>query len=217
MVRITKVYTRQGDRGTTRLAGGQELAKDEPRIEAYGTVDELNSVIGTVLASSLGRVPGEDPGGASVEGSSAPAGGRGPGPGSRTAEILRRVQNDLFHLGSVLATLPEDRERFPGPEIEGRHVEALEEWIDQVNRDLPALESFVLPGGSPAAARLHVARCVCRRAERRVVTLRRRDGDEAVPELAVRYLNRLSDLLFVLARHENHSAGVPEPVWDSRA
>ncbi len=187
MPRLTKIYTRQGDAGRTRLAGGQEVAKDALRIEAYGTVDELSSHLGVVLAGEAGA-------------------------GSR--EGLLRVQNELFHLGSMLATLPEDRERRPGPTIEARHVAALERWIDALNEELPPLENFVLPGGGATAARLHVARCVCRRAERRLVALGR---EEDVPAEALRYLNRLSDLLFVLARHENARTGHPEPLWDSRA
>jgi cob(I)alamin adenosyltransferase len=187
MPRITKVYTRQGDRGQTRLVGGQQLPKDDPRIEAYGAVDELNSQLGTVLAGEMGE---------------------------RCREMLARVQNDLFHLGSMLATLPEDRGRIPGPSVEERHVAELEAWIDEANGELAPLENFVLPGGTLAAARLHVARCVCRRAERRAVTAGRH-GD--VPEAAIRYLNRLSDLLFVLSRHENHRTGTPEVLWNSHA
>jgi len=190
MPRITKVYTRQGDRGETRLVGGQQVPKDHPRIEAYGTVDELSSVLGTVLAAAPEAV------------------------GERCRAMLGRIQNDLFHLGSMLATLPEDRERFPGPAVEERHVAELEAWIDEANGELPPLENFVLPGGTPTAARLHVARCVCRRAERLTVAANRRSP---VPEAAVRYLNRLSDLLFVLARLENHRTATPEVLWDSRA
>ena len=194
MVRITKVYTKQGDTGETRLAGGERLPKDHPRIEAYGTVDELSSQIGVALAAGDG------------------------GAGERTREILTAVQNDLFHLGSSLAFLPGDDGTVPGPALAERHVRSLERWIDEVNGELAPLESFVLPGGSPAAARLHVARCVCRRAERRVIRLGRDEGREgAVPEQAIVYLNRLSDLLFVLARAENARAGVDEPLWDSRA
>lgn len=187
MVRITKVYTRQGDQGETRLAGGQTLTKDHARIEAYGTVDELSSAIGVALAA------GVEPQG---------------------AEILARVQNDLFHLGSDLAVREEDKAKFPVPTIEERHVSALEAWIDELNSELPPLENFVLPGGSPGGANLHVARCVCRRAERRLVTLRRK---EAVPAYALRYLNRLSDLLFVLARWQNRRLGAQESIWDSHA
>ena len=204
MPRITKVYTKQGDRGETRLAGGERLSKDSPRIEAYGTVDELGSQIGAVLAT--GRATGGAAGGA----------GDGAGAervGGRCREILAAVQNDLFHLGSSLAYLPEEDGSIPGPRLEERHVAALEGWIDEVNAGLEPLENFVLPGGTPSAARLHVARCVCRRAERRLVALGR---EEPLPEHALVYLNRLSDLLFVLARAENARAGVDEPLWDSR-
>jgi len=200
MVRITKVYTKQGDTGQTRLAGGERLPKDHPRIEAYGTVDELSSQIGVALAAKALGATGD------IE------------PGERTREILAAVQNDLFHLGSSLAFLPGDDGTIPGPALAERHVRALEEWIDEVNGELAPLESFVLPGGSPAAAQLHVARCVCRRAERRVLRMGRDEGREgAVPEQAIAYLNRLSDLLFVLARAENAHAGVQEPLWSSRA
>jgi len=198
MVRITKVYTKQGDRGETRLAGGERLPKDHPRIEAYGTVDELTSQIGVVLA--VGRSGG------------------GAGAGERTREILTAVQNDLFHLGSSLAFLPEEDGTVPGPSLAERHVAALEAWIDEINGTLAPLESFVLPGGSAPAAQLHLARCVCRRAERRVIRMGHQEGrDGVVPEHAIVYLNRLSDLLFVLARAENARADVPEPLWSSRA
>lgn len=189
MPRITKVYTRQGDAGGTRLVGGREIPKDDARIEAYGTVDELNAVLGTALAGE---------------------------PGERCREMLVRIQNELFHLGAMLATPDEDRERFPGPSIEDRHVTALEGWIDEINGALPPLENFVLPGGTLAAARLHVARCVCRRAERRAVTLAG-TSPGSTTGAAVRYLNRLSDLLFVLSRHENDRTGTAEVLWDSHA
>jgi cob(I)alamin adenosyltransferase len=188
MPRITKVYTRQGDAGETRLVGGQKLAKDDARIEAYGTVDELGAALGVVVTGDAG---------------------------TRCREMLTKIQNDLFHMGSMLATHEDDRERFPGPAVEARHVEALEGWIDEINGELPPLENFVLPGGTPAAAHLHVARCVCRRAERRTVTLARVAPSDATA-MAVTYLNRLSDLLFVLSRHENHRTGTPEVLWDSR-
>lgn len=187
MPRITKVYTKTGDAGTTGLGGGQRVAKDSARITAYGTVDELNSWLGVVLTQPL------------VE----------PLPA-----MLGQIQNDLFHLGSDLCILEEDKARFAVPRIEDRHVAALEGWIDQLNEALPALQNFILPGGSPGAAQLHVARCVCRRAERLAVTLGRA---EPIGPLVVVYLNRLSDLLFVMARHENAVRGVAEPLWDSRA
>lgn len=187
MPRITKVYTRAGDGGMTRLGGGQTVSKDDLRIEAYGTVDELNSLIGEALSEGL------DP---------------------LSASELRRIQNELFHLGADLSVREEDKERVPMPRIEERHVEALERMIDRFQEELGPLENLVLPGGTQGASRLHVARTVCRRAERLVVRLLR---EEAVGPQTIRYLNRLSDALFVLARLENRRNGVPESLWDSRA
>jgi cob(I)alamin adenosyltransferase len=187
MPRITKVYTRTGDDGTTSLGGGQRVAKDTPRIEAYGTVDELNSAIGVALASGVNEA---------------------------IAGPLRTIQNELFHLGSDLCILEEDKAKLPVPRIEERHVAALEKLMDRLSEELPPLENFVLPGGTAGAAQLHVARTVCRRAERLLVALARA---EAVGPFTVRYLNRLSDALFVMARHENRRRGVPDVLWDSRA
>jgi len=187
MPRITKVYTRKGDDGTTRLGGGQSVGKDAPRIEAYGTVDELNSVIGVALSHGL------DP---------------------RIDRELRRIQNELFHLGSDLCFVESDKKQRPVPTVEERHVEALEKLMDDLGAELGPLENFILPGGSPGAARLHVARTVCRRAERLVVALA---ALEPVHPPVIRYLNRLSDALFVMARYENHREGVPDITWDSRA
>ncbi|HVF61735.1 MAG TPA: cob(I)yrinic acid a,c-diamide adenosyltransferase [Thermoanaerobaculia bacterium] len=187
MPRITKVYTRTGDDGTTALGGGQRVPKDAVRIAAYGTVDELSSQIGVALAVGV------------VEELAAPLG---------------RIQNELFHLGSDLCVLEEDKARMPVPVVEERHVVALEELMDRLSEELPPLANFILPGGAPGAAQLHVARTVCRRAERLLVTLAR---EEPVGAWAVRYLNRLSDTLFVMARFENLRRGVPEPLWDSRA
>ena len=186
MPRITKVYTRTGDDGTTSLGVKTRVAKDGARVEAYGTVDELNSVLGQALAA--GVVAALD-------------------------EPLRRVQNDLFHLGSDLCVPEAEKETFAVPRIEARHVDLLEQWMDAWSEELEPLANFVLPGGAASAAALQVARAVCRRAERRVVTLAR---DEAVGPFAVRYLNRLSDALFVAARYENAKRGVAEPLWDSR-
>ena len=186
MPRITKVYTRTGDDGTTGLGIKTRVAKDSARVEAYGTVDELNSVLGWVLAGGVD---------AALE------------------EPLRRVQNDLFHLGSDLCVPEAEKESMPVPRIEARHVSMLEEWMDTWSAELEPLANFVLPGGAPGAASLQVARAVCRRAERRVVTLQRH---EPVGPFAVRYLNRLSDALFVAARYENAKRGVAEPLWDSR-
>jgi cob(I)alamin adenosyltransferase len=187
MPRITKVYTKTGDDGTTGLGGGQRVPKDSPRIEAYGTVDELASAIGVALAAGL------DP---------------------TLAQALSGIQNELFHLGSDLCILEEDKARRPVPRIEKRHVDALEKLMDRLSADLAPLENFILPGGSDGAALLHVARTVCRRAERRVVALARQ---EPVGPWTVRYLNRLSDALFVMARWENKKRGVSDVLWDSRA
>ena len=187
MPRITKVYTRTGDDGTTALGGGQRLPKDDLRIEAYGTVDETNSAIGVV------RAAGADP---------------------RLDAMLARIQNELFHLGSDLCILEADKAAMPVPQIEARHVDALEKDIDLLQDDLAPLTNFILPGGAPAAAHLHIARTVCRRAERVLVALARK---ETVGAFTVKYLNRLSDLLFVMSRAENQAKGRPDVTWDSRA
>jgi cob(I)alamin adenosyltransferase len=187
MPRITRVYTRTGDDGTTGLGGGQRVPKDSPRIEAYGTVDELSSAIGVAVALGL------DP---------------------RLARALARIQNELFNVGSDLCILEEDKAAMPVPVVEARHVDALERLMDELGEELAPLENFILPGGSPGAAQLHVARTVCRRAERLVIALARR---EAVGPFIVKYLNRLSDALFVMARYENHRRGLPDALWDSHA
>jgi len=187
MPRITKIYTRTGDDGTTGLGGGQRVKKHAPRIEAYGTVDELNSHLGVAIAA--GVVP-------------------------ELAERLRTVQNELFHLGSDLCMLEEDKQKYEVPRIEARHVDALEKTLDELTAEVGPLENFILPGGSPGAAQLHVARTVCRRAERLLVALAE---DEPVGEHTVRYLNRLSDALFVMARYENKRRDIDDPLWDSRA
>jgi cob(I)alamin adenosyltransferase len=187
MPRITRVYTRTGDDGSTALGGGRRIAKDAPRLAAYGTVDELSSCIGTALAVGVCE---------------------------ELRPVLASIQNDLFHLGADLCVPEEDKERVPGPCIEQRHVDALEKLMDRLSADLPPLENFVLPGGSPGAAHLHVARAVCRRAERETVGLSNR---EAVGPGVVSYLNRLSDALFVMARYENRTHAVPDVTWDSRA
>jgi len=187
MPRITKVYTRTGDDGTTGLVGGQRVPKESLRVSAYGTVDETSSHLGAALATGL------------VERLRAPA---------------QRIQNDLFHLGSDLAILEEDKERLRVPQMEERHVTFLEELMDELSDELSALENFILPGGSPGAAHLHVARAVCRRAERDVIALSRQ---EAVSAFTVQYLNRLSDALFVMARYENRERGEGDVLWDSYA
>jgi cob(I)alamin adenosyltransferase len=184
MPRLTRIYTRKGDDGTTGLGGGQRVRKDSPRVAAYGTVDELSSAIGIALAQGLSP---------------------------RLAEVLPRIQNELFHLGSDLCFVEEDKGRFALPEIEARHVEALEGVIDELNEVVGALENFILPGGAIGAASLHLARTICRRAERDALTLA---GLEPIGPFVVAYLNRLSDALFVMARYENRMRGVDEPLWN---
>ncbi len=187
MPRLTKIYTRKGDDGTTALSGGQRVPKDSLRVEAYGTVDELNAAIGLALAHGLSE---------------------------RLQEALTGVQNELFHLGSDLSFLEEDKETVEIPQIEQRHVEQLEALIDELTAIVGPLENFILPGGSTGAAGLHLARTVCRRAERDVIRLAEQ---EAVGEHVVPYLNRLSDALFVMARYENQQQDTPETLWDSHA
>jgi cob(I)alamin adenosyltransferase len=190
-MRITRVYTRAGDGGQTRLVGGQEVRKDDARIEAYGTVDELNAIVG--LARTFNRRSGADPG--------------------RLDEIdrmLATVQNELFDVGSDLATRAADR--WSGMHRVGdAEVRRLEEWCDRLNADLGPLREFILPGGGPVSAFLHQARTVCRRAERRVVTLGA--GEPDVGDGCLRYLNRLSDFLFVLGRWAAQALGEPEHFW----
>lgn len=187
MPRLTKIYTRTGDDGTTSLGSKQRVPKESLRVAAYGTVDELNSVIGVALAHGLN---------------------------GRLQTDLLAVQNELFHLGSDLAFPEEDKAQFAIPQIEERHVVKLEALMDELTKIVGALENFILPGGAVGAANLHVARTVCRRAEREVVALSR---VEKVGTFVLPYLNRLSDALFVMARYENHQRGVAEPLWDSRA
>lgn len=174
--RLTKIYTRTGDNGTTGLADGSRSAKDEPRIEAMGAVDELNSVLGALLAEALP----ED-----------------------VRAGLTDVQHDLFDLGGELSV--------PGHAVMSEaHVTRLEKLLDGFNSSLPPLKDFILPGGSRAAGLAHIARAVCRRAERRVVSL---SHQEPPPPFALQYLNRLSDLLFVLARTLNRYAGISDVLW----
>lgn len=175
--RLTKIYTRTGDDGTTGLGDGRRVAKDSTRVAAYGTVDELNSTIGVVLAAD--------------------------GLSPAIVECLTRIQNQLFDLGGELC-------RPDAVVITQGRVEDLEATLDRFNADLPPLKDFVLPGGTPAAAACHVARTVCRRAERDAWRLTQ---TEAVNAHSLAYLNRLSDLLFVIARVLNRQAGRAEPLW----
>ena len=183
---INRVCTRRGDQGETSLAGGQRLPKDGPRIEAYGAVDELNSFLGAarVTATEAGLSP--------------------------LAAILLRVQHELFNLGSILATLPEDVHPQQA-RVTDVEVAQLESEIDRMNSELPPLGSFVLPGGCRLNAELHICRTVCRRAERATVALGRA---ESVPAEAVRYLNRLGDALFVWSRWASQVTGEPETLWE---
>lgn len=188
---INRVYTRLGDKGETSLAGGQRLPKDDLRIEAYGTIDELNSFVGLARESAL-ELSGDTP--AFTE----------------LADILRRVQHELFNAGSVLATLPEDLHPRQA-RITAAESEQLEREIDRMNEHLEPLRSFVLPGGLRLNAELHVCRTVCRRAERICVSLA---AGEKVDSEILKYLNRLSDAFFLWSRWASRKAGAPENLWE---
>lgn len=179
-----KIYTRTGDSGQTGLFGGGRVAKTHPRVEAYGDVDELNAALG--LARAIELMP-------------------------RVDEIIVSLQRDLFAIGALLAT--PDREKMKRQlekaSIDERRIQQLEQAIDDGDAELEPLKSFIVPGGTPKAAALHVARTVCRRAERRVIAL----DQEEIPAIVVVYLNRLSDLLFTLARVANRRAGAGEVTW----
>lgn len=189
MVRINRVYTRTGDDGSTGLVGGDRVSKASLRIECYGTVDELNAVLGVV-------------GVALADSKAADA----------LAPILLRVQNELFNLGAELAT-PDPERRARSPQVIAADVTRLEAEIDELNEDLPELRSFVLPGGGAASAYLHLARTVCRRAERLLVALAAEEPD-TVSAAALEYLNRLSDALFVFGRYAAAADGQAEPLWE---
>lgn len=179
-----KIYTRTGDAGDTGLFGGGRVSKTHPRVEAYGDVDELNASIG--MARAIELMP-------------------------RVDEVLVPVQRDLFAIGALLAT--PDREKMKRhldkASIDDGRISALEQAIDDCDRELEPLKAFIVPGGTPKAAALHVARTVCRRAERRVIAL----TEEEIPSIVIVYLNRLSDLLFTLARVANRRAGAGEVTW----
>jgi len=192
-MRITKVYTRTGDAGETRLVGGSKVPKDHPRVEAYGTVDELNSLLGTVRAE-LGRSPAPDEARAGLD------------------RLLATIQSELFDLGTILATPLNDR--FEGMTmIHLEDITRLEQELDEMNEEVPALEEFILPGGGPCSSLLHLARTVCRRAERCSLPLVVGDEDAST---ALAYLNRLSDWLFVAARWHAQLCGEPESFWKQR-
>lgn len=178
-----RIYTRTGDDGTTGLLGGQRVSKDSPRVEAYGSVDELNAQLGLAIA----QMPSHE----------------------RFCQMLQQVQNDLFVVGAELA-VPVGKKPVIAPLSEG-HVLTIERYIDEIEEQLPPLRHFILPGGTVAAATLHVARTVCRRAERRVVSLFHVEPGN--PHI-ITYLNRLGDLLFVMARAVNAAEGVQDIIWD---
>ena len=179
-----KIYTKTGDKGETGLFGGDRVAKDAPRIEAYGAVDELNSIIGIIRALR---------------------------PSKKIDQVLRRIQSELFVLGADLATRKANK-RSLIPRISRSHIASVEKTIDSFQLSLRPLKAFILPGGTAAASHLHYARTVCRRAERSTVRLSR---SEEINENALVYLNRLSDLLFVLARYANHAGRKKETEWKS--
>lgn len=179
-----KIYTRTGDTGSTGLFGGPRVSKDDDRIESYGTVDELNAAIGMARSAGVG---------VTIDGQ------------------LDQIQHELFSIGAELATPDPDAHQMRI--ITTDHIERLEGWIDQHEKTLPELKHFILPSGHAGSTALHLARSICRRAERRVVTLVRRHETNISEELIV-YLNRLSDLLFVLTRAVNHDAGVDEVKWE---
>jgi len=189
-INITRVYTRTGDEGTTALVGGERVAKDSRRVACYGEIDELNSILG--LARSLNAQAAESP-------------ARG-----RLETVLKQLQNELFDLGSELATPPASE--YEGMfKVGASDIRALEQLMDECQKDLEPLRSFILPGGGPVSAVLHQARTVCRRAEREIIRLAR---EEQLGEFVIPYVNRLSDLLFVLSRWIAKQNGEPEFLWE---
>jgi len=186
MVRINRVYTKSGDKGVTSLVGGERVSKSSLRIECYGTVDELNSVLG-LISCALDESPAK----------------------TKLLPIIRRLQNELFNVGARLAT-PDAERRAASPPITDRHIEALESEIDELNEGLPALTSFILPGGGWTSSYFHLARTVCRRVERLVVALA---NEDTVDDNDVIYLNRLSDAFFVFGRWAALKEQQAEPLW----
>lgn len=181
MVKLTKIYTRGGDKGETSLGTGARVAKDDVRVSAYGDVDELNAIIGLARLKANGDCD----------------------------QILSRIQNDLFDLGADLCTPEVENPKYPPLRIVQAQIDRLEEEIDSLNSELEPLNSFILPGGSEISAHLHHGRTVCRRAERLMVSLSK---EEKINDLSIGYVNRLSDLLFVLARYENDK-GKEDVLW----
>lgn len=186
MEKRSKIYTKSGDDGTTGLVGGSRVKKYEVRLEAYGTVDELNSIIGVVLSLDVPL---------------------------NIQKVLTQIQNRLFNIGSLLATDEKGEEITAGLIIREEDIHLLETTIDRWEEDLPALNQFILPGGTRAAAQCHLARTVCRRAERRILEFAERNK---VQNEIIRYMNRLSDLLFVLSRKLNYDDGMDELIWEQK-
>lgn len=180
-----KIYTKTGDQGTTGLLGGARISKANQRIYAYGTVDELNAHIGLLRDQEVNK-------------------GR--------ENLLHQIQNNLFSIGSILAAQPDKKINYL-PEIQEEDILVLEQEMDAMNEKLPEMKNFILPGGNQAVSFCHIARCVCRRAEREVVNLA---NQETVPEVIIRYLNRLSDYLFVLSRKMASELGSEEIIWKGR-
>ena len=180
-----KIYTKTGDKGDTGLFGGGRVSKDDPRVEAYGDVDELNAALGMVRAVEI--MP-------------------------RIDEVIVPIQRDLFSIGALLATpdLEKMHDHLAKAQIDDARIKSLEKSIDDADRELDPLKAFIVPGGTPKAAALHLARTICRRAERRVISLQHKTE---IPQIVIVYLNRLSDLLFTLARLANKRAGAGEVTW----
>lgn len=182
-----KIYTKTGDKGTTSLIGGTKVPKSHRRIEAYGTVDELNSFIGLCIDHLKGN---------------------------NISNVLREVQDRLFTIGSALACDPDKETKLKIPDLKEEDIVLLENEMDRMDGVLPPMKSFILPGGHAAASTLHIARCVCRRAERCIVRMQKKNDE--VPSLIIKYLNRLSDYLFVLSRFAAHQLNAEEIPWKPR-
>ena len=182
-----KIYTKTGDSGKTSLIGGTKVFKNNPRIETYGTVDELNSYVGLVADFTNDE---------------------------HAKNILKEIQDRLFTIGSELACDPDKQTKVSIPDLHESDVELLEKEIDKMHAELPVMKNFILPGGIPAVSFTHIARCVCRRAERYCVNLKENEGE--VNELIIKYLNRLSDYLFTLARYTGMKNNAPEIIWKAR-
>jgi len=182
-----KIYTKTGDTGKTSLIGGTKVLKSDPRIDAYGTIDELNSSIGLVSDFCNDQ---------------------------HAKNILKEIQDRLFTIGSELACDPNKKINMPIPDLHESDIELLEKEMDQMDAELPRMKNFILPGGLPSVSFMHVARCVCRRAERCSVNLQENEGN--VNPLIIKYLNRLSDYLFMLARYTGIKNNAPEIIWKAR-